>query len=286
MKLSAETYVMRERYDDKTALDMLAEASFDCYDYSMYWMSPAKDMLGDSYREKAKELRAYADSIGIMCNQAHAPFDFKHGEPFSVSNENYKRLARSIETAAVLGANNIIIHAIKRFTEPVDFTEYNYGFYRSFLPLCEEYGIRISVENLFNSRPEGGFDPVLSDPNEHMAFVEGLASPWFDICVDVGHSAITGFAPDKVIGAMNNRLLKALHIHDNDYRADRHMLPFTSDLPWDKITAALAAIDYTGELTLEITTIQKFDNTMLKPALALGAAAGRKLIAQIEQNKQ
>ncbi len=283
MRLSTETYVMRERFDDKTALDMLVEAGFDSFDYSMYWMSPEKDMLGDDYREKAKVLRAYADSVGISCNQAHAPFDFAYGEPFSSASENYKRLARSVEAAAVLGADNIIVHAVKRFSEKVDFAAYNYDFYRSFLPLCEEYGIRISVENLFNSRPEGGFDPILSDPNEHMAFVESLSSPWFDICVDVGHSAITGYEPDQVIGAMNNRLLKALHIHDNDYRADRHMIPFTGDLPWDKITSALAAVGYDGDLTLEITAIRAFDNRMLKPALAFAASAGRQLIAQIEK---
>lgn len=43
----------------------------------MYWVrNHARDMLGDNYTEKAKELREYADSLGICCNRTHAPFDF------------------------------------------------------------------------------------------------------------------------------------------------------------------------------------------------------------------
>lgn len=286
MRLSAETYVMRNRFDDKTALDMLLAAGFDCYDYSMYWMGENRDMLGEDYLERARTLRAYADSIGLACNQAHAPFDFAYGDTCSLSNENFKRLVRSLKVASVLGAENIIVHCIKRFSEPVELCAYNYDFYRSLLPYCEEYGICVSVENLFNTMSAGRFQSIFGDPYEHMRFVEGLDSPFFNICIDVGHSAITGFDPENVIAAMNNRLLKALHIHDNDYHGDRHMIPFTGDLPWDKIMASLAAIDYKNDLTLEITTIQKLDNRSLAPALSLAASCGRRLIEQFEQHKK
>lgn len=43
----------------------------------MYWVrNHARDMLGDNYIEKAKDLRKYADSLGICCNRTHTPFDF------------------------------------------------------------------------------------------------------------------------------------------------------------------------------------------------------------------
>lgn len=77
MKLSTETYVLRERFDDRTAVKMIKDAGFDCFDYLMYWVrNHVRDMLGDNYIEKAKDLRKYADSLGICCNRPHAPFDF------------------------------------------------------------------------------------------------------------------------------------------------------------------------------------------------------------------
>ena len=113
MKLSVETYIFRERFDDQTAIQMIKDAGFDAFDYSMYWMSDGKDMLGEDYRERALKLRSLADKIGISCNQAHAPCDFRYCDELNEANMAYCRLVRSIEIASILGAKNIIVHAIK-----------------------------------------------------------------------------------------------------------------------------------------------------------------------------
>ena len=241
-------------------------------------------MLGDNYIEKAKDLRKYADSLGICCNRTHAPFDFTGKDTFEESNVNFLRLVRSLEVSAVLGAKTSVVHAVKggALPENADFFEYNTKFYKSLLPHCEKFGICVSVENLFcfnRTVPQ----PVLSDPKEHIEFVKSLGSDYFNICLDIGHSALLGYKPEDAIAGMDKTLLKSPHIHDNDYRADRHMLPHTADFDWDKICSALKNLGYTGELTFEIFGfLSTLPKDTLGKALEFACKIGKSIITKID----
>ena len=85
MKLSIETYALRRRYDDFEAARLIREAGFDCVDYSCYYWKEQAHALEDGYREYARALRTHLDGLGLVCNQSHAPFDTKYGQPFAPS---------------------------------------------------------------------------------------------------------------------------------------------------------------------------------------------------------
>ncbi len=279
MKLSVETYVMADRFNDGKAIEMIKQAGFDCYDYSTYWLSGEKDMLGDDYIERAEALRKKSDELRIECNQAHAPFEITSKDEFDLSNKAYKRLVHSIEVASILGAKNIIVHAIKTDTSRDEkFYEINREFYDSLKQYCEKFNICISVENLFHWDKKAL--PVLANPYEHRDFVKSLNSPWFNVCIDVGHSAITGHKPEDVISVFDSDLLKTLHIHYNDYFSDKHLLPYTDSLDWNKIISALAKIRYDGDLTFELTGyLKRLPNDLLNDGLRFAEKVGRKMIA-------
>jgi sugar phosphate isomerase/epimerase len=281
MRLSVETHFLRKRFGDKTAIKMLKDAGFDAFDYSFYYEDDkcAIDLLSDDFEKQARELRAYADSIGAVCNQAHAPFCFNYGDTLDMGNEAYKKIVRSVISAGILGADNIIVHCKHRLPLEVDFLQYNYDYYKSLEKYCKEYDICVSVENLFTARLE----PVFANPYQLMSFVEKLDSPYFNICCDVGHAAITGFEPADVISRMNNKMLRALHIQENDYKRDSHTLPFLSKLKWDDICKALKDIDYQGDFTYEIGSFFKgFPDELLPEALRLAEKTGRYLISKIK----
>lgn len=282
MKLSVETYVMRERFDDKTAVKMIKEAGFDCFDYSMYWAKGEKNMLGEDYIERARDLRAYADGLGIECNQAHAPFDVRHTDKFDISNEKYLELVRSLEFASIMGAKTVVVHAIKDgVPDSIDMKKLNREFYLSLVPYCEKFGIDISVENLFEYK-DGVFKPVFAQPDEHIEFVKSLNSDRFNVCLDIGHSALTGVKPQDAVSGMDKNILKALHIHDNDFTGDRHLMPYLGKFEWDEICGALKSIGYDGELTFEIFgTLNKIPNEALFDALCFARKIGEVLIGKI-----
>ncbi len=105
MKLSMETYALRERFGDKKATALIKDAGFDAVDYSYCRFSKSTDgsvnlgeqVLGDGYIEYAKELRAYMDSIGIKCNQVHVPFASEYGEKFCGSELDWKEIISALK---------------------------------------------------------------------------------------------------------------------------------------------------------------------------------------------
>ncbi len=92
---------------------------------------------------------------------------------------------------------------------------------------------------------------VCSTPEEFADYLDSLDSKYFTACLDVGHCGLVGFDEANFIKALGTKRLKALHIHDNDFKDDLHTLPFMAKLNWDSITGALKEIKYEGDFTLE-----------------------------------
>ena len=239
--------------------------------------------MGENYKEYAKELRAHLDLVGIPCNQAHAPFSLKYGMD-NTYEEKYLNIVRSIEAASILGAKNIIVHAIS-VPEDVDFEQYNIEYYKSFIPYCEAFNIHVAIENLYKkdtkrNRIDGG---KFSSPKELNNIIKAINSPWIVACVDIGHASLTGFEPEDFISKVDLSALKCLHVQDNDYLGDRHMPPYFGGLNWDAIMTALKKSGYEEDLTLEIPGyLKKFPKELLPDALKFAAAIGKHLISIYE----
>ena len=79
--------------------------------------------------------------------------------------------------------------------------------------------------------------------------------------------------------------LSCLHGHDVDFRHDCHTLPYTRNLNWDEITAALAEIEYEGDFTFEAAEFVKpFPAEIKEDALAFMAKVGRHLVGKIRNS--
>lgn len=284
MKLSVEIYTVSEAFGDYKAVELIKQAGFDALDYSYYYNKECDEILGDNYRKYAEDLRAHLDSVGIVCNQAHAPFTFQYGMKMDASEKKYLWTLRAIESAAILGAENIVVHA-RTVPDGVDFEEYNVEYYRSLIPYCEKFGIRIAVENLFRKDPKTGrIIGKLGSPKELGGIVRRINSPWVVACVDVGHASLTGYEPEDFISRMDSEILKCIHIQDNDHLDDRHMLPYLAELNWKDVMTALKKIGYKGDLTLEIVKyLSRFPKELLPDALKFAAKVGRYLISIYEK---
>ena len=282
MKLAMESYVPVGRCGEKDGLKMIKDAGFDCVDFSYYAFKPDSATLGDGYAEYAKELRAHLDEIGLECSQAHAPYIVGYDATFDFSNVNYKATVHAIESAAILGAKNIIVHtiAVPRDVKEISMWELNQRYYRSLIPFAEKAGICIAVENLYSYDDKRKcFAGRLGSPRELTEFVKEVNSKWVVACVDVGHASITGYEPEDFIAGMDGSILKAIHIHDGDYQGDRHTLPYLGRFHWDDVLAALKKIGFEGNLNFEIISyLNRLPVELLPDALKLAAKTGRYMI--------
>lgn len=295
MLLTEQTEQLGYFYGDKKAIEMIADAGFDSIDYSMFCMSDDSHILNtDEYKKYALSLKEAADKRGIPFTQAHAPFSFPldKGEDEFLKVAN-KKVLRAMEVASILGAEIIVVHPIhfRPYYRNKDFLkEFNINYYKSLIPYCEEFGIKVACENMwqYNHKRHSITDSVCSQPEEFCEYLDEIGSEFIVGCLDLGHCSLTNIEAQDALRKMGAKRVRALHVHDNDYLDDCHALPGYGEMNWDEITKALADINYAGNFTFEADNFIKDagkDLEISEYALKIMQKKGRILISQIESYK-
>lgn len=275
MILAMETCVTCSRFGEEQGLTMIREAGFDGVDYTFF--SPdGCALLDERYLERAAHTKELLDRLGLVCHQAHAPFLFRYEHGEFEGHPLWVGVCRSIEYAAHLGAQHIIIHPIDQVPEGVDLVEYNTRYLGSFAETARRFGIRIGIEN----------GPPSHVINELLARLEdGL----YICCVDVGHcnEPARNYHPQNMIAEIAPGKLQALHLHDNKGMVGRigddHNLPYLGVMDWDAILRALAERRYPGDVTLEIVGyLESLPPAVFPQALALAHGVGRDLQRRLQ----
>lgn len=293
MNLVTQTDCIMNTINDDAAIRILAQAGFDAIDWSFHGMTDVDSCVWwhDDWKEYAQHLKDMAAECSITFRQAHAPFPTSKGEePFDTVV--MQRIRRSMEVAAFLGIQYIIIHPRQHLPYAKNkqlLWEENLELYRSLIPLCEELNIHVCTENMwqYDNNRQVIVDSVCAPPEEFCGLLDAIDSPWIVGCLDIGHCALTGHDPADFIRAMGPKRLKALHVHDVDYRSDKHNMPFMEKLDWESVCAALGEIGYEGDFTFEADNfLYKFPNELKADAAALMAKTGRYLISRVEAHRK
>ncbi len=284
MKLSMCTAKLSDRFSDKEAIKLLHDAGFDAFDFTMILGVHTKEQPNNGHLAYADELKRYADELGIVCNQAHAPI------PSKESGVEYEEIVRSIEMAARLGAKIIVVHPIKDApngyqSHKKELFDKNMAFFKSLIPYAEKNNIKIAIENMYSIDKEKNeiVSGVCSHSDEFCRYIDTLNSEYIVACVDTGHATLTSDTPQNLLHGMGNRV-KALHIHDVDRKNDNHALPYTGALDWNEICKALAEVNYDGDFTYEACNFFSpyMDDDFIPVAAKFAEQAGRSLMRKIE----
>ncbi|MGN0545369.1 MAG: sugar phosphate isomerase/epimerase family protein [Acutalibacteraceae bacterium] len=235
-------------------MKIFKDAGFDAVDFSMFYMNNSDVTQLGRMSEDALvgALNEAAAKYSLPFNQAHAPFpSYRFGD--NEYNEFiYDKIKLAVRIAGRIGADQIIVHPTA-CPDGVDQKQFNIDFYNSLAPLCEEFNIKIALENMFgNDRRRGVKVANVCSYGEDLAeYYDALDPKYFTVCLDIGHSGLVGDDAPHAIRVLGHDRLTALHVHDNDYIDDLHMPPFTYKLDWKEIARALHDINYSGDVTLE-----------------------------------
>ncbi len=291
MLLSTQTEVLSRRFSCEDAINIIADAGFDAYDFTFYGQNKAAHLLdSETYGDYAHLLRDIADKKGIVCNQAHAPF------PSSVGDEHtdaqiYKRIIRAMHFASILGAEIIVVHPKKHLPYSENqhkLFEMNMEFYKSLIPHCEKYNIKIACENMWGRMPDTNkkTHSVCSGADEFCKYIDTIGSKWLTACLDIGHIGLVGERIYDTIVKLGDRI-QALHVHDTDGINDNHTLPFMSEINFKQMVKGLTDIKYSGDITFEADMFLKNVPDQLIPyAVKYMETTGRYLISLLEANKR
>lgn len=299
MKLTMNIAESEGRFGLEKALSIIKNAGFDSVDYGLGAMEQKGSVLHDStkYRAESQRIRALADAAGLPITQTHAPFSFQDwNDPVAYEDFILPAIQRSLEISALLGAKIAVVHPLHHWTykgHEEEIFERNMVFYRSLIPLCKEYDIKVGIENMFQRemlRGQISFDTCNQIP-EFIRYVDTLDSEYMVACLDIGHVGLPARDDEAwdFIRALGHDRLQALHVHDNDYRVDRHALPYLGRIDWNEIIKALGEIDYQGDFTYEVnltTFMSKSMNEELIPtAMRYAHDVGRHLCSLVDKNR-
>ncbi|HEY8389375.1 MAG TPA: sugar phosphate isomerase/epimerase family protein, partial [Clostridia bacterium] len=223
---------------------------------------------------KARELRKYADSLGIVCNQAHAPFPTVKPGDDEFNKYIFSKIVRAIEVASILGAKTIIVHPWNYYN-----AEQNAELYQQFLPYIKDLGMKIALENMWNWEKGAPYakSAACSHHDDFLRHLSLLDDKYFTACLDLGHAEIKGLDTSAVemINALKDRLTN-LHIHDNDLCHDLHQLPYAGSIDFKKILDALKQNNYQGDITFEADRyIRKYPLELYPQATKLMVEIGK-----------
>ncbi len=294
MLVSTQNSFLAGNLSYKESIRILKEAGFDAYDMTLCSLYSAPDTCifsGDDYLEKAKELREYADQIGIVCNQAHAPFEWRM---FDAEREKFldETIMRSVEIASVLGARIIVIHP-KQYMVYADHAEelfnINMQYYKDLIPYAKKYNIKIAVENMYqcNNGAHTPTDSTCARAWEFCKYLDTIDSEWIVGCLDIGHASLMAADIPDFIRKLGNKRLQALHIHDTDFIHDSHTVPFEEKINYIEVAKALGEIGYNGDITFEADCFYNGKPKGLYQAAArYMCEVGKFLASEVEKNRK
>ncbi len=254
MIISTETASVSKLVGEEKAVELIARAGFDAWDFSIYpmctydkekriFLDNDHPLVKPDYLNFAKKLRRIGEYNGIFCNQSHAPFPL-------VMPSIDKYLKRSIECTSEAGGKICVIHPYNYYT-----AEENAEIYFPLLEFAKDYGVKIATENMWgnwNEEENHATRAACSDEKDFLAHLDAVNDDDFIACLDIGHAEMMGLNTSAVsmIKALGSKL-QSLHIHDNDLRYDLHDIPFSGSIDFEAVAKALKEIGYMGEFTLE-----------------------------------
>ncbi len=267
----------------EAAFERMKLHGYDCTDYQHLVDTDnalfAKDAAG--FERALLDVRRDADNAGIEIYQAHGPWRWPP-QDFTPEDraERFEKMSRAILGCEILGCPNFIIHPIMPFgdwqdPEPEKLWEMNLEFFSRLCEVAKAHDRVICFENM----PMTALS--LSTPEQILRFVKQINSPNMRVCLDTGHCSVFGLSPADAVRLLGKEYLRALHVHDNDGKADRHMLPGQGVIDWEDFARALAEIGCECPVSIETSVSGKIPADQRDAAERELADIAKKLAGQI-----
>ena len=193
-----------------------------------------------SHMDQEEVMRA-RDETGLVipsvCGALH------WGKPLSHPDERMRQqgregLIQALKDAKVYGATSVLL-VPGRVTKEVP---YNDCFKRSVaeirkvVPVAEELGVKIAIENVWND--------FITKPEQAVEFLDAINSPQVGWHFDIGNT-LRYSAPETWIPVLGKRILK-LHIKEYGRFKQFNVRFFEGDNKWPAIMKALDDVAYRG----------------------------------------
>lgn len=213
-----------------TAIETIGQAGFEGVEVMV---------TGDRTTQDGKELRALAESNGLVVGSIHAPFLLVTRGVFST--DPIEKIKRSIEVAEAAGATNVVVHPPYRWQ-----TAYSRWLEEDLADFSEGTDVTISMENMFPVWVRG------RSLTFHRVVTIDQLSKFQNVTLDTSHCAVSGI---DILAALKELGSNLGHVHLSNNLGngrDTHSPLEQGVLPMIAFLDEMRSSGYSGSLTLEM----------------------------------
>lgn len=231
---------------------------YECYDFGGFSNTETEffKQPEESFKAEILRNRALMEAEGMCVWQVHSPW--RHPAQDFTPEDRAERLEcflKAIRGAGYFGATHFVLHPLMPFgtnspENPEEMKRINVEFMKRLYEEARAYGVRyIDIENLpFPALP-------INHTHQCLEFAKRMNketnSDMFKVCLDTGHANFCGENPADAVRLIGKEYLGALHVHDNNGKADQHARPGNGTIDWDAFSDALAEIGFEGCMSFE-----------------------------------
>lgn len=222
---------------------LLRDLGYDGVEVSRPTKMPVDELL------RARDLAGVP--IHGVVNSMHWSQPLSHSDE-AVRAEGRRALERALRDAHALGASTVLLVPafVNKYMSYQDAWTRSQAEIRHVLPLAEELGVRIALENVWNN--------FLLSPLEAARYVDAFENSWIGWYFDVGNIVLYGW-PEHWIRTLGSRIIKvdvkeySRTKCDNEGRWAGFNVPLLEgDCDWPAVMQALHDIHYAGWMTAEL----------------------------------
>jgi len=163
----------------------------------------------------------------------------------AIQEKGRAEVEHALRCAKAIGADNILLvpAVVKPNVRYIDAYERSQKHIRSLIPVAEELGVVITIEEVWND--------FLLSPLEFARYVDEFDSPFVQAYFDVGNVVAFGY-PQDWIRTLGKRIVK---VHLKDFKRDTREWTnlMEGSVDWPEVRKAFAEIGYEGYVTAELS---------------------------------
>jgi sugar phosphate isomerase/epimerase len=215
-----------------TAFDLAERLGYDGVEV-MVWTDPVS--------QEAGALQALSDLHALPVVSIHAPTLLVTQRVWGP--EPWPKVDNSIELAAALGADTVVLHPPFRWQK-----EYARTFVDGLALREHVSGIRLAVENMFPWRAR------TRSVEAYLPHWDPVEQPYDHVTLDLSHTATAGSDALAMAAALGPRLAH-LHLADGSGSPrDEHLVPGRGSQPCAALLEILAVQQFSGSVVVEVST--------------------------------
>ena len=248
----SDAYYTFDNYEK--GMPVMKAHGYDSIDYQGFGSiknSPLYKMSDGELERYLTDMKDCAAVNGLGFHQLHGAWPHVDDLTKEGRAQTVEYFKKNIIGAKMLGCPRVVIHPLmpklylgEEFDEQEDF-EINGMVLESLAPVARENGVTVCFENMPFPKHTS-----FSYVKQVKKLLTAINDEHIKACLDVGHFNAEKGNIYEAICLLGDHL-STLHVHDDRYGQDRHLIPFQGETDWNGFVRGLKTISYQGVISLE-----------------------------------